>query len=58
MKELKFTINYQNLLATVDRFPEVLGSSREVFVRVRDAVRRMLDEEEGVLIHGDFWTGK
>lgn len=57
MKELKFQVNYQTLVATVDRFPEILENSKSVFESVRDDVRSTLDTHEGVLIHGDFWSG-
>jgi hypothetical protein len=58
MKELKFQINYQTLVTTVDNFPGLLESSKPVFEKIRDDVRMMLDNSEGILIHGDFWSGK
>lgn len=58
MKELKYTINYTTLVATIERFPEILEGSRGVFEAVAKDVRERFDNEEGSLIHGDFWSGK
>ncbi|KAF8854704.1 hypothetical protein BDZ45DRAFT_596667 [Acephala macrosclerotiorum] len=57
MRDLKFRINYENLVATIPNFEEILGESREVFENVRKSVRKELDESDGKLIHGDFWSG-
>lgn len=58
MRELKYTINYTTLVATVQNFPSILGSSKEVFEAVAKKTREELDAEKGPLIHGDFWSGK
>lgn len=63
MRDLKFSINYENLVGLVDRYPDLLGSSRSVFEDVRDLARSELGMKEGEgatfgLIHGDFWSGK
>jgi hypothetical protein len=62
MKELKYQVNYEILMRTIDDFPEVLEGSREVFEKVRDNAKKELgrkkDGEDFGLIHGDFWTGK
>jgi hypothetical protein len=58
MKELKYQINYETLLATVEKYPEILASAKPVFEKVRDDVRYHLDNDEGSLIHGDLWSGK
>lgn len=58
MRELKYRINYERLVETVDGFPGILGEFRTAFKGVRDAVREKMDEDEGVLIHGDLWSGK
>jgi hypothetical protein len=58
MKELKYTINYPRLVATIQNFPGILKGSMEVFEAVAKDVRERLDREEGRLIHGDFWSGK
>jgi fructosamine-3-kinase len=58
MKELKYTINYATLVARIERFPEILEESRGVFEAVAKEVRDRFDNEEGSLIHGDFWSGK
>ncbi|KAL2075525.1 hypothetical protein VTL71DRAFT_468 [Oculimacula yallundae] len=57
MRDLKFSINYETLVATVDRFPDILGGSKEVFERIREERRGQIGEEGAVLIHGDFWSG-
>jgi hypothetical protein len=58
MRDLKFMVNYTRLVATVQRFPNILGSSKEIFQAVKEKTQREVDEEEGEMIHGDFWTGK
>lgn len=61
MQELKCSVNYDNLVKTVERFPGALGESRDVFEKVRDMARNEIGRCEGVGIggiHGDFWTGK
>jgi len=40
MKELKFQINYETLLSTIEKFPELLSDSRSVFQEVRDDARK------------------
>ncbi|CZR57274.1 uncharacterized protein PAC_07163 [Phialocephala subalpina] len=57
MRDLKFRINYENLVATIPNFEGILGESRGVFEGVRKSVRKELDESDGELIHGDFWSG-
>lgn len=58
MRDLKYAINYTNLVATVENFPSILGSSKEAFEAVAKRTREELDEMKGALIHGDFWSGK
>lgn len=61
MRTLKLAINYTNLVAMIDRFPEILGPSRHVFEEVeREMLRWMEEGGKGSreLIHGDFWCGK
>lgn len=58
MRDLKFRINYENLVATIGNFEGILGEAREAFEGVRDSVREELDGSDGQLIHGDFWSGK
>jgi hypothetical protein len=58
MRELKYTINYTTLVATIANFAEILEESRDVFESVAKVTRDEMDGEEGVLIHGDFWSGK
>ena len=58
MRYLKFTINYDTLVQTVERFPGILEGSKEVFEKVREQRRKEMESEGMVLIHGDFWSGK
>jgi len=59
MMELKYTMNYGSILMdTISKFPEILEPSRGVFEEVAKSVRGELDGDGGVLIHGDFWSGK
>ncbi|RFU24330.1 hypothetical protein B7463_g11999, partial [Scytalidium lignicola] len=57
MTELKYTINYVTLVATVDNFPSILQESKPVFEEIASDVKGSMDAGEGMLIHGDFWTG-
>jgi hypothetical protein len=58
MRDLKFAINYTNLVATVENFPGILGDAKGLFEDVAKKTREELDKDRGVLIHGDFWSGK
>lgn len=61
MQDLKCSVNYDNLVKTVDRFPGILEDSRDVFQKVRDYAFSEVGTSEGANaggIHGDFWTGK
>ena len=60
MQDLKCSVNYDNLVKTVERFPGVLEGSRDVFQKVRDFAFSEVGKSEGLGvggIHGDFWTG-
>ncbi|KAL3469765.1 kinase-like domain-containing protein [Aspergillus californicus] len=58
MRKLKFSINYDSLVAMVDTYPEVLEGSRAVFEKVRELAAAELDEGDTIgAIHGDFWSG-
>ncbi|KAB8297164.1 hypothetical protein EYC80_002545 [Monilinia laxa] len=60
MRTLKLAVNYTNLVAMIDRFPKILGSSRYVFEQVEREMLRWIEEGgKGCreLIHGDFWCG-
>ncbi|KAJ9410292.1 hypothetical protein DTO045G8_1755 [Paecilomyces variotii] len=61
MKELKYQINYEVLMQTIDNFPDILEASRGVFEKVKCLAKEELErkkDEDGIgLIHGDFWTG-
>ena len=61
MRDLKFTVNYDMLMNTIDRYPTILGDYRDVFRKVRDMATADLsrkDEDGFGIIHGDFWSGK
>jgi hypothetical protein len=59
MKALKFMINYERLVGSIETFPDLLNESRTVFEDVREGMRKSVEEEGQVqLIHGDFWSGK
>jgi len=58
MRDLKYMINYSNLVATVENFPSILGPWKEIFKAVAKRTKEDLDEERGALIHGDLWSGK
>lgn len=57
MQDLKFKINYDWLIESIESFPDVLEEARECFEEFRSAAQ---EDRKGDLmpIHGDFWTGK
>ncbi|RAL04967.1 uncharacterized protein BO80DRAFT_490598 [Aspergillus ibericus CBS 121593] len=60
MRDLKFTVNYDTLMNTIDRYPTILGDHRDIFSKVRDMAAAELgrkDKEGFGIIHGDFWSG-
>ncbi|EED19069.1 conserved hypothetical protein [Talaromyces stipitatus ATCC 10500] len=68
MQQLKFIINYDTLIGTIDQYPQILESSRSVFEKVRAHAAEEIsahstennshDGSDGWgPIHGDFWTG-
>ena len=61
MRDLKFMVNYDALVNTIDKYPTVLGDSRDVFSKVREMAAAELSRKDGNglgIIHGDFWSGK
>lgn len=63
MRDLKYMINYTVLINTIERYPAILEEARNVFEIVAESVKKELDELDeldggGMLIHGDFWSGK
>ena len=63
MRELKCSVNYDNLVQSVERYPALLEGSRGVFEEVRafakEECKRVDVNGEGFgVIHGDFWSGK
>jgi hypothetical protein len=59
LQDIKHMINYRALLSVVDKFPAVLGSSKELFEEIRDeTAKEIADDGPLSVIHGDFWTGK
>lgn len=60
MAELKFSVNYDNLVKAVGKFPGTLEESRDVFEKVWEMAKEEIGKSHGKgfgLIHGDFWTG-
>ncbi|KAA8647484.1 hypothetical protein EYZ11_004400 [Aspergillus tanneri] len=60
MRDLKFQVNYENLVGLVDTYPDLLGESQSIFKELRDLARSELGREDGEgfgVIHGDFWSG-
>lgn len=59
-RDLKFSINYGNLVKMVDKYPKLLEGSRNVFEQVRDMAESESGRKDGEgfgVIHGDFWSG-
>ncbi|KAF9887649.1 hypothetical protein FE257_009742 [Aspergillus nanangensis] len=54
MRDIKFTINYDNLVGTVARYPGLLESSRGVFEQVRDMARADNDQSNTPLFIIDW----
>ncbi|OJI82397.1 hypothetical protein ASPTUDRAFT_192642 [Aspergillus tubingensis CBS 134.48] len=60
MRDLKFMVNYDALVNTIDKYPTILGDSRDVFSNVREMAAAELSRTDGSgfgIIHGDFWSG-
>ncbi|GKZ22755.1 hypothetical protein AbraCBS73388_008925 [Aspergillus brasiliensis] len=60
MRDLKFMVNYDALVNSVDKYQTVLGDSRDVFNKVREMAAAELKQKDGEgfgIIHGDFWSG-
>ncbi|GLA56593.1 hypothetical protein AtubIFM54640_000249 [Aspergillus tubingensis] len=60
MRDLKFMVNYDALVNTIDKYPTILGDSRDVFRNVREMAAAELSRKDGNgfgIIHGDFWSG-
>lgn len=58
MGALKFRLNYSNLVATCASFPDILGKSKGLFEEVEKRTKEESENEDQLLIHGDFWSGK
>ncbi|KAF7595174.1 hypothetical protein BBP40_007141 [Aspergillus hancockii] len=59
-RDLKFSINYDNLVNSVGKYPELLEASRDVFEKVRELAKSESGRKDGEqfgVIHGDFWSG-
>jgi hypothetical protein len=58
MRDLKWWLNYgPNITAAIEKYPDILDPSKDIFESVGCEVREMLDRGEGNLTHGDFWSG-
>ncbi|KKK26790.1 hypothetical protein ARAM_000374 [Aspergillus rambellii] len=62
MKDLKFSINYNNLINMIGTYPELLEESRPILEKVREMAAEELGKTGGGPalfgpIHGDFWSG-
>lgn len=59
MQKLKNAINYApRLMQMVDKYPDILGTSRDILQQVCDRASAELQQDDLGVIHGDFWTGK
>ena len=58
MKQIKFWVNYGRLIATIDLFPTILEECRDMFGEMKEKYKKEAEEQDGELIHGDFWSGK
>ena len=60
MQSLKHTMNYGGwLFRCIDRFPDILSDSRQLFEEIQKGTKQELEDEANLqTIHGDFWTGK
>uniref|UniRef100_A0A093VRL3 Choline kinase alpha n=1 Tax=Talaromyces marneffei PM1 TaxID=1077442 RepID=A0A093VRL3_TALMA len=66
MQQLKYVVNYDQLVNMIDKYPQILEGSRSVFEKVRayaseelsthSSKNASIDNAWGP-IHGDFWTG-
>ncbi|KAI1769242.1 kinase-like domain-containing protein [Hypoxylon sp. FL1150] len=59
MQRIKHMINFDALFDRIKQFPSVLGDAEDVFRKVSGMNSEEWDvEDELLVIHGDFWTGK
>ncbi len=58
MQHIKHFVNYGQLVATVDNFPDILADAKETFEQIRDATAQEIHLPDLQITHGDFWTGK
>lgn len=58
LQKLKHATYYEYLIQFVDKFPTLLGDSREVFDQVKAmSEAELADDATLQVVHGDFWTG-
>lgn len=66
MQELKYVINYEQIIRMIDRYPQILEGSRSVFEKVKAHAAEEISAHSSNAsgndnswgpIHGDFWTG-
>ena len=59
MQDIRHMTNYDWLIHRIDKYPDILEDSREIFQEVKKmAVRELQNPEALVPIHGDYWPGK
>lgn len=61
MRDIKFMVNYDNVVKMVDQFPNLLKESQHILGEVKNVAAAELGRKDGKefgIIHGDFWSGK
>ncbi|KAH1419427.1 hypothetical protein KXX32_008763 [Aspergillus fumigatus] len=60
MRDIKFMVNYDNVVKMVDQFPNLLKESQHILGEVKNVAAAELGRKDGKefgIIHGDFWSG-
>jgi hypothetical protein len=59
LKAIKHMTYYEHLIQFIDRFPTLLGDSRDTLEKVKAMADAELEDDSTLqVVHGDFWTGK
>lgn len=58
MKDVKYYLNYERLRGKANQYPEILRECEDILEDIIRDTRTIFNEDDGCIIHGDFWTGK
>jgi hypothetical protein len=58
MKDVKYYLNYERLRGKANQYPEILRECEDILEDIIRDTRTIFNEDDGCIIHGDFWTGE